>query len=43
MELEYTQLTILLCILAKQKAAQGEQRAKVKDIRCFFEKRKKNN
>ena len=40
MELDYTQLTILLCILAKQKAAQGEQRAKVRDIRSFFVKRK---
>ena len=41
MELECTQLTILLCILAKQKAVQGKQRAKVRDIRCIFVKEKK--
>ena len=43
MEFENTQLTILLCILAKQKAAQGEQRAKVRDIKCTFLKKKKND
>ena len=40
MELEYTQLTIL-CILAKWKATQSEQGAKVGDIWYIFVKRKK--
>ena len=43
MELEYTQLTILLCILAKWKAAQSKQRAKVRDIWCIFVKKKRND
>ena len=38
MELEYTQLTILWCILAKQKAKWTKESAKVRDIWCIFEK-----
>ena len=40
MEVEYIQLTILLCVLAKWTAARGEQKAKVRDIRCFFVRKK---